>query len=230
MSLKSFIISLIILVTSVPSLFSQTILRPNFSLKSHETLEIRKIETTARVTNIYLTIENRIEGGSFCADKSIFIIYPDGTRIKLTFSTGIPVCPDAYKFKTIGEKLDFTLTFPPLKTGTTWFDLIEDCNDNCFSYYGITLDNELNKKIDDAFTLVGKNEKAGAIISFINLSQTIDDKNQGIIGLIYSTIVQLAYETGDKTKASEWYHKLQTSGAPRLPQHIKYLNDLGIKY
>jgi hypothetical protein len=227
---KSLIITFIALVTSVNPVFAQTTQLPNYSLKSHETLEIKKIETTAKATNIYLTVENRIEGGNFCADKSIFIIYPDSSRSKLTFSSGIPVCPDAYKFKTIGEKLDFVLTFPPLKTGTTWFDLIEDCSDNCFSFFGITLDNELNEKIDEAFALLERNEKEVAITNFINLSQTGDANNKGIKGLIYATIVQLAYETGDKTKAAEWYHKLETSGVPRLSQHIKYLNDLGIIY
>jgi hypothetical protein len=225
-------ISLIIFVflTPVYSAFSQSISKPNYSLKSHETLEINKIETTEKNTFIYLSIENKIQNGTFCADKNIFIIYPDGTRSKLISSSGIPVCPDTYKFKYIGEKLDFILTFPHLKTDTECIDLIEDCNDNCFSFYGITLDIELNRKIDEAFALVDKNQKAEAITILTHLADAIDKKNSGIEGLIFVTIIKLADETGDKARASEWYHKLQNSGTPRLAQQIKYLNDQGIKY
>jgi len=81
-------------------LFPQTVLRPNFALKSHETLEITKVEMSPEKTTIYFSIENRIEGGSFCADKNIFLIYPDGSRMKLTKANGIPVCPENYYFKT----------------------------------------------------------------------------------------------------------------------------------
>ena len=170
------------------NIHSQTVEQPNYALKSHETLEITKVEITPVKTVVSLTIENRIEGGKFCADKNIFIIYPDGTRSNLTSSNGIPVCPETYKFKTIGEKFDFVLTFPPLKQGTEWVDLIEDCTDNCFSFYGVTLDSELNKKIDDAFVLAEKKEPGKALIIFINLAEANDNKNLGIEGLLYINI------------------------------------------
>ena len=203
---------------------------PNYALKSHETLNITKIEITSATTVISLSVENRIAGGTFCADKNIFILNPDGTRIKLISSSGIPVCPDTYKFKTPGEKLDFTITFPPLKAGTEWIDIIEDCSDNCFSFYGVTLDNELNKKIDEAIVLAENKETAKAMISFINIAEATDSKNPGIEGFLYITIIKLAKETGNTVKASEWYKKLASSNAPRLRNYIKYLNDNGIKY
>ena len=109
---------LILLLLIKTSLFySQTIIAPNYALKSHETLIISKIDVSREKTVVYLSIENRIAGGQFCADRNIFIINPDGTRNKLTSSSGIPICPNTYNFKTIGEKLDFILTFPALKTG-----------------------------------------------------------------------------------------------------------------
>ena len=210
--------------------FSQIFILPNYALKSHETLNIRKIELTSAATVVSLSVENRIAGGTFCADKNIFILNPDGTRIKLISSSGIPVCPDTYKFKTEGEKLDFTITFPPLKTGTEWIDIIEDCSDNCFSFYGVTLDNELNKKIDKAIALAENKEPAKAMISFIKIAEATDSKNPGIEGFLYISIIKLAKETGNNVKASEWYKKLATSNAPRLITYIKYLNDSGIKY
>src|ERR1035437_8059251 len=146
--------------------YSQTSLKPNYALKSLETLEITKVVTTAQKTIISLTVENRITGGYFCADKNIFIIYPDGTRSRLISSKGIAVCPETYKFKTIGQKLNFELTFPPLKPGTQWFDLVEDCTENCFSFYGVCLNNDLNKMIDDASVFAENGEPAKASISF----------------------------------------------------------------
>jgi hypothetical protein len=209
---------------------SQTFLRPNFALKSHETLDIIKVEARPEATIFYMSIENRIEGGSFCADKNINIIYPDGKKSKLISCSGIPVCPDTYKFKEAGEKLEFVLTFPPLKEGIKWIGLIEDCNDNCFSFYGITLNDALNKKIDDAFALAENDEPAKALISFINIAEEIDKNNRGIEGLIYINIIKLARETGNGAKAEEWYRKFKLSDTPRLPQYIKFLNDQGIKY
>lgn len=210
---------------------SQSVEKPNCALKSHETLEILKVDVTSISTLIWLSVENRRnEGGNFCADKNIFIIYPDGTRSKLISSSGIPVCPDTYRFKTIGEKLDFVLKFPPLKLGTDWIDLIEDCSENCFSFYGVTLDNDLNNKIDDAFTLVENKEPAKALVNFIKIADSIDNKNLGIEGLIYINIIRLAKETGNTVKAAEWYNRLKSSGIPRSELCIKNLNSLGIVY
>jgi len=113
--------------------YSQSLLLPNYGLKSHETLGISKIELTTKAAVFYLSVENRIQNGNFCADKNIFIIYPDGTRVKMISSSGIPVCPEIHRFKEPGEKLAFTLTFPALKQGTYWIDLVEECLENCFS-------------------------------------------------------------------------------------------------
>jgi hypothetical protein len=215
---------------SIGNLYSQTINRPNSALRSHETLVISKVEITPQNTMIFLSVENRITGGYFCADKNIFIIFPDGTRSKLISSNGIPVCPDTYKFKTIGEKLDFILTFPPLKKDTEWFDLIEDCAENCFSFYGVSLNSELNKKIDDAYFFAENEEPAKALVSFIKIAREFDNKDMGIEGLIFINIIKLAKETGNISESTEWYNRLKSSGIPRVELYIKHLNSQGIIY
>ena len=220
----------ILLLSMAGVLYSQTIINPNYSLKTHETLDIIKVEAKPEATIFYMRIENRREGGSFCADKNIYLIYPDGKKIRLESSSGIPVCPDTYKFKVPGEKLEFVLTFPALKAGTRCIDLIEECADNCFSFYGIVLDNTLNDRIDNAFTLAENDEAAKAMISFIIIAEEIDKSNLGIEGLLYINIIKLARETGDDAKAAEWYKKFASSEAPRLSGYIKFLNDQGIKY
>jgi (2Fe-2S) ferredoxin len=210
--------------------FSQTFIQPNFGLKSHETLVIEKVELTSTAATFLMSVENRILNGTFCADNNIFIVYPDGTRSKLVSAENIPVCPDTHKFKEPGEKLDFTLTFPPLKPGTEWIDLIEDCSDNCFSFYGVTLDSDLNRKIDDAFSLSGNDEPVKAMVSFIDLIEAVDKKNIGIEGFLYMNIIRLEKQNGNEVKAAQWYNRMKSSGAPRIQQYIKYLNDQGIKY
>jgi hypothetical protein len=209
---------------------SQQISNPNSGLKSPETLELKKIETTENKTVISFTIENQIEGGYFCADKNIFIIYPDGSKIKLTAAEGIPQCPDTYKFKSIGEKLAFTLTFPSLKPSTGWIDIVEECSDNCFYFYGVTLDAYLNKRLDEAFMIATKGDPQKEMQLFRNILDSVDRQNPGIKGLLYINIINAAIEAGDKVEATVWYKRLLSSGAPRLNKYVKYLNDRGIKF
>jgi len=227
--MKRLYISAGLFVISIIS-FSQSFIQPNYGLKSHETLEIKKIEMTSEATSFYMSIENRIQGGSFCADKNIFIIYPDATKSKLVSSSGIPVCPDIYKFRAPGEKLDFVLVFPPLKTGTGWIDLIEECSEDCFSFYGVTLDNELNKWLDDVFYRASTGKPSDNIILFKSVLDSISGQNLGIEGSLYVNIIEAAREDADNVNARVWYKRLASSNAPRLHDYIKYLNDRGIKY
>ncbi|MGB8491523.1 MAG: hypothetical protein WCE64_10735 [Bacteroidales bacterium] len=227
---KSLILLSGILWSATGILSSQTFIKPNYSLRSHPTLDIVKIEAGPEATVFSMSIGNRIAGGTFCADRNIYMMLPDGKKILLTSASGIPVCPDSYKFKAPGEKLDFVLTFPPLKHGTSWIDLVENCSDNCFSFYGIALDNDLNKRIDDAFTLAENDQPAKALISFINILSDKGDSCAGIKGLLYINIIRLEKETGNNTEAEEWYKKFKSSDTPRLSQYITYLNDQGIRY
>lgn len=228
--MKTAISLLFFFAAGIVNIFSQTYIQPNIALKSHETLVISRVEITPEKTVVYLIIENRIEGGNFCADKNIYLIYPDGSRSKLTKVNNIQVCPENYKFKSIGEKLQFTLEFPPLITGTKWIDIVEDCTSNCFWFYGVTLDIDLNKKLDDAFSLASKGKPADNILLFKNILDSIDSQNLGIEGLLYINIINAAVEDVDNVNASVWYKRLASSHAPRLSQYIRYLNDRGIKY
>jgi hypothetical protein len=225
--------SLIICISIICTIqvHSQTIEKPNCALKSHETLLIIKIETTAKSTLIWFSVENRrSEGGSFCADKKIYILYPDGTKLNLRRAKNIPVCPQSYIFKTVGEKLQFSLEFPPLEAGVKWIDIIEDCTSNCFWFYGVTLDNELNSKLDKAFDLAAKGQPSDNISLFKGILDDIDNQNLGIEGLLYINIINAAHQDADKVNMSVWYKRMASSHAPRLDQYLKYLNDKGIKF
>jgi hypothetical protein len=223
-----FIFGLSVLISV--SVYSQTIIKPNYGLKSHETLEIKKIECNSESTSVFLSIENRIQGGAFCADKNIYILYPDGTKSRLMSSNGIPACPESYKFKAIGEKLDFILVFPPLKAGTEWIDLVEDCDENCFSFYGVTLDQALNQRLDEVFVKASEGTPAENIILFRSILDSISGQNHGIEGSLYINIIEASREDDDYINARVWYKRLASSNAPRLKDYIRYLNDRGIKY
>lgn len=212
------------------TLSGQTYIAPNYGLKSHETLVIDRIINTEKSTVIYLTVENRREGGVFCADRNTFIIAPDGTRLKLNSSSGIPSCPEAYKFQKVGEKLSFSLTFPSPGKEHGWFDLVEDCTDNCFSFYGITLDDKLNDRLNEILTRIGRDKAVQILPDLIRLAEDIDHANEGIEGFIYVTIILLEREAGNYSGAGNWYRRMLKSSAPSLSRYVNHLNSQGIVY
>jgi hypothetical protein len=230
MKMKIAILVLFFFSVGTSHIFSQIYVQPNYALKSHETLEISKVDVTSEKTVLYMSVENRIQGGNFCADRNIYIIGPEGEKLKLIKASGIPVCPDNYKFINIGEVLKFTLEFPPLNTGIKWIDIVEECANNCFWIYGITLDNDLNKRLNDIFTRASKGKPAENIVLFKTLLDSIGNKNLGIEGSLYINIINAATEDADNLNRIVWYKRLTTSHVPRLSQYIKYLNDKGIKY
>lgn len=220
--LKSFLLLLAFLFLRSP-IYSQTINHPNYGIKSHPTLEIESIALASGSTTLFMVIENRILEGSFCADKNIFIVLPAGKRLKVTEAEGIPRCPEVFTFQNIGEKLYFTLTLPALPSGTKWFDLIEDCNDACFSFNGVILDEALNRKIDHAYSLIDAGDKSKAIIEFEALLNEFSGKNCSYEGSIYSNLIELSRQTGSEKKADEWLQKLKDSD---IPLKGKYLESL----
>lgn len=210
--------------------WSQTVENPNYALKSHETLEIRKIEATPAATLFYMSVENRVSGGYFCADRNTYIIYPDGERVKLVSSGGIPVCPDTYRFKLIGERLDFILTFPSLKPGVQWLDLVEECPDHCYSFYRIITDAGINALIEEAYAPAERGEPSLALDRFIRMARETGSENKGYGGILYLNIIKLAEVTGNKKLASEWYTRLVSSEIQGLEHFLGYLNSQGIRY
>jgi hypothetical protein len=222
---------LLVLQTFIPDYInSQVYVNPQSGMKSHPTLDITKVEAGTGSTVIYFTVENKIDGGTFCIDKNTFIVYPDGSRIRIMDLRGIPACPEIHKFLAVGEKLSFSLGFPPLKTGTRWIDIIEECDQNCVWFYGIILDSELNARLESAFTAADQGKPEENIKLFRTILDDIDDENIGIEGLLYINIINAAIESGNQVEASVWYKRLARSSAPRVQYYLKYLNDKGIKY
>ena len=63
------------------------------------------MEVSPEKTVAFLSVENRrTEGGTFCADKNIYLFYPDGEKVKLK-GKGFPV------YKKEGEFGDLYVTY-----------------------------------------------------------------------------------------------------------------------
>lgn len=227
---KRIIIIICLILPAVNIDNCQTFIQPNYALKSHETMSIRKVEITGERTIVSFSVENRIAGGNFCADRNIYIIDPSGVKYKVLKAVGIPVCPESYAFKSIGEVLNFTLEFPPVSRDIKWVDIVEDCMSNCFRFYGVTLDNNLNKKLDEAFSLSERVKPAESVALFRMILIETDSMNLGIEGLLYTNIITFSLEDNDKPGAMAWYKRLGESHAPRVSEYLKFMNDKGIKY
>jgi len=139
---------------------------PIAATQSHPDLRIDRIEITDENTEVSLTITNQLQsGGWFCADNNIVLRNPKNMEdYKIIRSENIPVCPQKHFFKHKGEELKFVLYFSPIDKNLKFIDLIENCNEACFSFEGIILDNEHNRKIEsfekamNLFTNGGINE------------------------------------------------------------------------
>ena len=214
-----------VFLCAMVSLYPQAIENPNYGLKSHETLNIQSVMLTSNSTALFMAIENRSLDGTFCADKNIFIILPDGTRLKIEETDGIPKCPDSYVFKNFGEKLFFSLTFPALPKGTQWFDLLEDCNEACFSFNSIILDAEMNRKIDHAYALIESKNPEEACKEFEELLDNISDKRCSLTGAIYLNLIQLNRKMGNEKKSAEWLEALRKSDNPLKDKYLESLKN-----
>lgn len=205
---------LIILLITIPAgMAAQTIFEPHYALKTPVTLNIISLEMTTRATVINLSVENRVEGGYFCADENSFIVTPDGIRLRLTGSTGIPACPDLYRFSSAGEVLYFTLRFPPLPENTSWFDLVEECGENCFSVLGIATEPALNDKMNECYRAVDSGDNKRAIALFEEIVPLLESENHALTGSVYLTIISLSEES-DPELSVKYRQKLLSSSVP----------------
>ncbi|NMC41781.1 MAG: hypothetical protein GYA43_11550 [Bacteroidales bacterium] len=206
----------------------QTYIKPFYSSKTPETIELLRMETSPQSTTLYLSIENRIAGGYFCTDRRTYLYLPDKTKLRLTKASGIPYCPELHKFLSIGEKLQYELVFPPLPEMTKFVDLVEECGANCYAIYGIIPDNELTARLERLFSEAEANSPGKNMLLFIKFLE--ENTNPGINGLLYVNIINAAVDAGNKADAEVWYRRLVSSDVPRRDFYIRLLNEKGIKF
>jgi hypothetical protein len=188
--------------------FSQAIKMPNFAVASHPMI-VERVQTTSTHIIFELSVENKSAIGNFCADKNIFIRdLSENKKIKLSFSEGIPICPEVYNFKSIGEKLKFQLYFPKPDHDLKYLDLIEDCNEACFSIHGIILDIKMNQMIEDAFSQF---EKSDYEASENTLKKIISEYSDYPYGFLHLNLIQVLIVQGEDQEAKKYYQSIQQS-------------------
>lgn len=230
MIIKTYLPVLFLLASNINIMTAQTFTGPAVGLKKPQTMEVLGVELTGEKTIIHLSVENKIKGGTFCADRNTYIITPDGLRLKLEKASGIPQCPATHKFKKEGEILEFSLTFPELVPAPGWIDLLEECGDNCFSAYGILLNPGFSARIDEAFGYAGNGQTDSAIGLYRKLIEEAGPDEAGIVGSLYCDLISLMAGKGYKASAAEWYRKLAASDLPRKQMYIDNLSFRGIRY
>jgi len=197
-------------------LLGQTIFNPVVNSKTHPTLDIEKIVKTDSNTVFFMNLRNELEkNGAFCVDNKVFVSIP-GKRIKFDMikSTGIENCPEIHKFNAVGEELRFQLFFPPISDTIKELDLVENCNDNCFTIRGIILDEVINAEIhafDAGVLYYRKGEYDVALRYFKDIVEK--SKNTGSKYYAYSMYILpvIYYNKGNNAMAKEAFEDLLKS-------------------
>jgi len=229
--MKKIITTLIFIFLLNPIVFSQVYNYPIAGKQSHPELEIIQIEITENNTIINLQVTNkRDQGGWFCADKNIYIKNSKGSeKYSLINSKNIPTCPDQHEFKKINEILEFQLIFPKISNDIVFIDLIENCNNACFAFYGIILDNNHNEKIhlfEKAFDLYRNDSIKEAIPLFekvINGKITIESQ---IHGFSYYYLIDIYKRLENAEKVNFWIEQLKNSDLEDKNTFLKELKNM----
>ncbi len=203
---KNIILTILLIIGGAVD--AQQLIIPNFAWATHP-MQINKIERLGDVTVVELSITNqRTSGGSFCADKDIYIQdVLNGRKYNLLYSKGIPVCPDSYRFSRAGEVLTFQLYFPALDANTKYVNIVENCTEYCFRISGIILLDDFNKDINLGYQYYGENKNEFALYAF---KKAIEKYSDYPYGKFYLNIIHIYAELGDFANAKLWYDKLNT--------------------
>lgn len=205
--MKNIFLTFVSVIISV-TLVSQNITKPNFAIATHP-IVIDNIHISDSLIDITLTIQNQIEGGEFCANEVMYLLeFKNETKTYLTKASGIPVCPATHKFETIGEKLTFKLEFMAFDEIPKYINIVEDCDENCFSIYGVIIDEKMNEDINQAFGFF----KSDNLDFALSLFRTAARENPDYpFAMLYGNIIEIYALKEDYEKASQWFKFLNAS-------------------
>jgi hypothetical protein len=208
---------------------SQTVVSPNYGLKSPLTAELVKVDFNVDATIVWMTIESDINNAWFCIERNTFLVKTDGSKLRLTGIRGLPHCPATYRFKRPGEKVSFSLTFPA--TGLLpWFSVIEECVGGCLSFRGVVTDARLNIKLNEAYGLSRQGEDMPAYRLFEEIIGETDSLNLGIEGSLFTTLIMLDRRMGRTESARKWYDTMMTADTPDLSLYLDNLKSQWVDY
>ncbi len=200
------ILVLLLFITSAVD--AQNFIKPNFAMSSHPMI-VDNINITPTHLIVQLSIENKVSGGNFCVDQNTYI--QDvllSNRFEMVDHKNILICPETYNFKRIGEKLNFQLYFPKPDSEIKYLNIIEDCDNNCFSILGIILNAEMNKQINNAFKLFDEGSYESSKTTLLNI---INDFPDYPFGFLHLNLIQVLMVQEDLEKAREYYQLVLNS-------------------
>jgi tetratricopeptide (TPR) repeat protein len=215
------------------SIHGQVIIeKPAVAEQTHSDLTILRIVRYQDSTVVCLSVENKLaQGGWFCADKKIYIEDAKSLKqYKILKTNGIPTCPDSYNFTYVGEKLNFTLIFPYIPQNVNLINLVEDCNNACFRFNEIILDEKRNNDIkmyDKGYQLYTNKQPDEAILFFSKVVELIPNAPVHVYGFSYYYLVKIYLEKGNNEKAKFWFEQLKKSNLPDKQYFIDSLKKEG---
>jgi hypothetical protein len=176
-----------------------------------------------------LTLKNERYGGTFCIDSSTVLRNSlDGKEFGLISMEGIPACPDTYRFKSIGESISLSLTFPPVPDEVKYIDLIEQCEENCISIKYILLDEELNSRLGEGIQLYELGRPEASLRVFEDILDTSYDGKSPVFGTVYLYLVAIHYELGSAKDARRVFGELRESEIIGREDFIETARETGI--
>jgi len=206
--MKKLSLLLLSLTIGFGNLNAQPLEKPNFAAGSHP-VTIDKITKTDTSFVVQITLENRLPNGYFCAGKKIVLIdLITGAETQMKYAEGVPVCPEMYHFKWVGEKLQFSLHFPALDTTIRYADLIEVCKENCLVINGLILDPKMNLLINTGYDAYTHKNLSLAMESFQSAITRYPDYPYGFV---YGNIIRILLEENKTKEAKNWAQKLKDS-------------------
>lgn len=213
MKIKTTVLIFFSILISVASTSGQAIFEPHYALKTPSTINIVSIETAGDKTTVNMSVENLVAGGYFCTDRNTYIITDNGTRIKLKKAIGIPYCNEVHHFSSVGEVLYFTLIFASVDKSVKWLDIVEECDQLCFSILGVATGADLNLKMNSCFASLDAGKPLEAAGQFEKLLPALESSNHALTGSVYLNLATI-YESLDDPRAKTYIEKLKNSDVP----------------
>lgn len=208
---------------------AQVFEHPNYSLTSHPTLTIESVERWEDRMVLNLSIKNERFSGSFCIDSNTVLVNSlGGEEYPLLSLEGLPYCPREYRFKSIGERIYFSLVFPALPDGIRYIDLIENCEANCVNIKYILLDEDLNARINEGFRLYEIGRPRTALQVFEDIMRTDYDGLSPVFGTVYLYLISIHYDLGSSKDARSVFRELQESSIIGKEEFLKAARETGI--
>lgn len=231
MVIRAFVISIVVFLYSCSG-WAQVFEKPNAEIQSHTELTITRIDVTSDYTIVHLRNRNMLVTDAWaCVDRNTIIRTSDNRQYSLIRAENIPFCPMKHRFDSLGEILEFTLYFPPVDPSKGRIDLVEICDQSCFFFKGIILDNKLNRDIhsyERAFNLYLEKDYPAARDILVEIVQEIPENPTHIYGFSYYYLILISHELGKSKETEAWYRELKNSTLPDRETIIRKIEELGI--